>query len=161
MPGLAGSGECWGLFGRRAINSGKVIFISLKVRASPHLPSSRAGINAFTHYRRGRPSLSSAHRNYLGRVLNARGGRDAPRRALLVAEVTTTSSAWRTFIPHTLYTPHSFAHHHTARRGADLRVIQSPMGHSDIHLIYTHVNPHPPRKYLSTCPTSPNTCTRK
>lgn len=84
--------------------------------------------------------------------LNARGGRLTRRSVCKIVETYGRNVGLQGLHPHTLR--HSFATH-LLEGGADLRVLQEMLGHSDISTtqIYTHVDrSHIREEYLSTHP---------
>lgn len=100
-----------------------------------------------------RPELVRAYAKPTGAVfLNARGGRLTRQSVHAIVAAAGLSIGIENLHPHTLR--HSFATH-MLEGGADLRVIQEILGHSDISTtqIYTHVNrAHMREEYLSAHP---------
>ena len=106
-----------------------------------------------TYLEDGRPAFSKPHANPSAAVfLNARGGRLSRQSIHKIVAKAGVAIGVENLHPHTLR--HSFATHMLAG-GADLRVIQEILGHSDISTtqIYTHVNrAHIQEEYLLAHP---------
>ena len=104
-------------------------------------PIAGCALEALTNYLdEGRPALVKPYAKPTSAVfLNARGGRLTRQSIHKVVAQAGLSIGVENLHPHTLR--HSFATHMLAG-GADLRVIQEILGHSDISptQIYTHVN---------------------
>lgn len=146
--------ECTGLDLGDAILEEGYLHILGKGNKERIAPISGAALRALRDYlERGRPELVRSYAKSTSAVfLNARGGR-LTRQSVhsLVAEAGRFIGV-ANLHPHTLR--HSFATHMLAG-GADLRVIQEILGHSDISTtqIYTHVNrTHIREEYLSAHP---------
>lgn len=117
-------------------------------------PISGTALSALVDYlERGRPNLVKPYAKPTSAVfLNARGGRLTRQSIHKTVAKAGMSIGVEDLHPHTLR--HSFATHLLAG-GADLRVIQEILGHSDISTtqIYTHVNrTHIQEEYLSAHP---------
>jgi len=100
----------------------------------------------------GRPTLEKPTKPTSAVFLNARGGRLTRQSIHSIVARAGLAIGVENLHPHTLR--HSFATHMLAG-GADLRVIQEILGHSDISTtqIYTHVNrTHIQEEYLSAHP---------
>ena len=146
--------ECTGLdLGDCILEEGylRVVGKGGKERISPISGAALEALGAYLE--RGRPALAKPYAKPTAAVfLNVRGGR-LTRQSVhsLVAEAGRFIGV-ANLHPHTLR--HSFATHMLAG-GADLRVIQEILGHSDISTtqIYTHVNrTHIREEYLSAHP---------
>lgn len=125
-----------------------------KERLVPLLGSARCALEEYL--RSGRPHLhvkgkpESQDRDAV--FLNARGGRLTRRSVCNAVERYGRAVGLEGLHPHTLR--HSFATH-LLEGGADLRILQEMLGHSDISTtqIYTHVDrSHIREEYLSTHP---------
>ena len=117
-------------------------------------PISGAALRALCDYlEHGRPELVRAYAKPTPAVfLNARGGRLTRQSVHALVAEAGRSIGVANLHPHTLR--HSFATHMLSG-GADLRVIQEILGHSDISTtqIYTHVNrAHIREEYLNAHP---------
>ena len=125
-----------------------------KERLVPLLGSARAALVEYLES--GRSHLhaknSSASQDADAIFVNARGGRLSRRSVCKLVERYGRNVGIEGLHPHTLR--HSFATH-LLEGGADLRVLQEMLGHSDISTtqIYTHVDrSHIREEYLSTHP---------
>ena len=117
-------------------------------------PISGSAANALADYLEiGRPQLAKPYAKSTPAVfLNARGGRLTRQSVHTLVANAGVSVGVKNLHPHTLR--HSFATH-MLEGGADLRVIQEILGHSDISTtqIYTHVDrSHIREEYLSAHP---------
>lgn len=117
-------------------------------------PISGYGAKALTIYlEKGRSALQKSYAKPTAAVfLNARGGRLSRQSIHKIVAKTGLFIGVENLHPHTLR--HSFATH-MLEGGADLRVIQEILGHSDISTtqIYTHVNrAHIREEYLAAHP---------
>ena len=117
-------------------------------------PISGCALDALVSYlNEGRPELVKPYAKTTSAVfLNARGGRLTRQSIHKIVAKAGAAIGVDDLHPHTLR--HSFATHMLAG-GADLRVIQEILGHSDISTtqIYTHVNrSHIQEEYLSAHP---------
>lgn len=117
-------------------------------------PISGTALDALREYlEQGRPQLVKPYAQPTSAVfLNARGGRLTRQSIHKVVAKAGLAIGVKNLHPHTLR--HSYATHLLAG-GADLRVIQEILGHSDISTtqIYTHVNrTHIQEQYLSAHP---------
>ncbi len=146
--------ECTGLdLGDAVLDEGYLRIVG-KGDKERIVPIGGAALRAFCAYlERGRPELVRPYaRPTAATFLNARGGR-LTRQSVhaIVAEAGRTIGI-DDLHPHTLR--HSFATH-MLEGGADLRVIQEILGHSDISTtqVYTHVDrSHIRAEYLSAHP---------
>ena len=124
-----------------------------KERIVPILGSARRYLEEYLQL--ARPHLRTAktgHQDPDAIFLNARGGRITRRSVCTMVEKYGRNVKLEGLHPHTLR--HSFATH-MLEGGADLRVLQDMLGHSDISTtqIYTHVDrSHIREEYLSTHP---------
>lgn len=125
-----------------------------KDRLVPLLGSAREALDGYLDL--GRPGLhlksSSSGQDPDAIFLNSRGGRLTRRSVCNLVERYGRKVGLPGLHPHTLR--HSFATH-LLEGGADLRVLQQMLGHSDISTtqIYTHVDrEHIREEYLSTHP---------
>lgn len=146
--------ECSGLdLGDAMLDEGylRVVGKGDKERIAPIAGAALRALSAYLE--EGRPELAKPFAKPTAAVfLNARGGR-LTRQSMhaIVAEAGRTIGV-ENLHPHTLR--HSFATH-LLEGGADLRVIQEILGHSDISTtqIYTHVNrSHIREEYLGAHP---------
>ena len=116
-------------------------------------PISGYALSAISQYlEHGREFLVKAGKPTSAVFLNARGGRLSRQSIHAIVAKAGVGIGVENLHPHTLR--HSFATHMLAG-GADLRVIQEILGHSDISTtqIYTHVNrTHIQEEYLSAHP---------
>lgn len=117
-------------------------------------PISGSAVNALAEYLEiGRPQLVKSYAKPTSAVfLNARGGRLTRQSVHTLVTNAGVSVGVKNLHPHTLR--HSFATH-MLEGGADLRVIQEILGHSDISTtqVYTHVDrSHIREEYLSAHP---------
>lgn len=117
------------------------------------VPISGAASHALAVYlRAGRPALTKVGRSGSAVFLNARGGRLSRQSVHAMVAYAGLSIGIQNLHPHTLR--HSFATH-MLEGGADLRIIQEILGHSDISTtrIYTHVDrTHVRQEYLRAHP---------
>ncbi len=125
-----------------------------KERIVPLLGTARAALEKYLD--EGRPYLHTkgqdAPKEPAAVFLNARGGRLTRRAVCKMVETYGKRVGLEGLHPHTLR--HSFATH-LLEGGADLRILQEMLGHSDISTtqIYTHVDrAHIREEYLSTHP---------
>lgn len=146
--------ECTGLDLGDAVLEDGYLYIVGKGNKARISPISGAALRALLAYLdEGRPELVKPYAKPTAAVfLNARGGR-LTRQSVhaLVADAGRTIGVTNLH-PHTLR--HSFATHMLSG-GADLRVIQEILGHSDISTtqVYTHVNrAHIREEYLHAHP---------
>ena len=116
-------------------------------------PISGCALDALvTYLERGRSALVKPANPTSAVFLNTRGGRLSRQSIHKIVAKAGISIGVENLHPHTLR--HSFATHMLAG-GADLRVIQEILGHSDISTtqVYTHVNRvHIQEEYLSAHP---------
>ena len=116
-------------------------------------PISGCALDALTDYLdNGRPDLANLRKPTSAVFLNARGGRLTRQSIHKIVANAGLAIGIENLHPHTLR--HSFATHMLAG-GADLRIIQEILGHSDISTtqIYTHVNrAHIREEYVSAHP---------
>ena len=116
-------------------------------------PISGYALEALSQYlEHGRGLLAKVGKPTSAVFLNARGGRLSRQSVHAIVAKAGVGIGVENLHPHTLR--HSFATHMLAG-GADLRVIQEILGHSDISTtqIYTHVNrTHIQEEYLSAHP---------
>lgn len=146
--------ECTGLdVGDAVLDQGylRVLGKGGKERVSP---VSGAALRALGEYlERARPELDKPYAKPTSAMfLNARGGRLTRQSVHAIVAAAGLSIGVANLHPHTLR--HSFATH-MLEGGADLRVIQEILGHSDISTtqIYTHVNrAHLREEYLHAHP---------
>lgn len=117
------------------------------------VPISGAAFRALAVYlQKGRPALAKAGQSGAAVFLNARGGRLSRQSVHAMVARAGLSIGVQNLHPHTLR--HSFATH-MLEGGADLRIIQEILGHSDISTtrIYTHVDrTHVRQEYLRAHP---------
>lgn len=146
--------ECCGLnMGDCALKEGylRVIGKGDKERLSPI--SGSAADSLVDYLQTGRFELTKPYAKQTSAVfLNARGGRLSRQSVHKIVAQAGLLIGVKNLHPHTLR--HSFATHMLAG-GADLRVIQEILGHSDISTtqVYTHVNrAHIQEEYLSAHP---------
>ncbi len=125
-----------------------------KERLVPFLGSARRVLEKYLQ--QGRPGLhpkgKAAAQDPDAIFLNTRGGRLTRRSVCKIVERYGRNVGLEGLHPHTLR--HSFATH-LLEGGADLRILQEMLGHSDISTtqIYTHVDrSHIREEYLSTHP---------
>ncbi len=145
--------ECSGLdLGNCALAEGylRVVGKGDKERVSP---IGGCALDALTAYlERGRGAFAKPHKPTSAVFLNRRGTRLSRQSIHAIVAKAGTAIGVEGLHPHTLR--HSFATH-MLEGGADLRVIQEILGHSDIATtqIYTHVNrAHIREEYLSAHP---------
>lgn len=116
-------------------------------------PISGYALEAMTHYLNdGRSAFAKPSKPSSAVFLNVRGGRLSRQSIHKIVAKAGVGIGVENLHPHTLR--HSFATHMLAG-GADLRVIQEILGHSDISTtqIYTHVNrTHIQEEYFSAHP---------
>ncbi len=146
--------ECTGLDLTDAILDEGYLRIVGKGNKERIAPISGAALRAFTTYlEEGRPQLVKPYAKPTSAAfLNARGGRLTRQSVHSIVADAGRTIGIENLHPHTLR--HSFATH-MLEGGADLRVIQEILGHSDISTtqIYTHVNrSHIRAEYLSAHP---------
>ncbi len=146
--------ECTGLDLTDAILDEGYLRIVGKGNKERIAPISGAALRAFTTYlEKGRPQLVKPYAKPTSAAfLNARGGRLTRQSVHSIVADAGRTIGIENLHPHTLR--HSFATH-MLEGGADLRVIQEILGHSDISTtqIYTHVNrSHIRAEYLSAHP---------
>ncbi len=145
--------ECVGLdLGNCALSEGylRVVGKGDKERISPISGCALAALVAYLED--GRPAFAKPAKPSPAVFLNARGGRLSRQSIHSIVAKAGLAIGVDDLHPHTLR--HSFASHMLAG-GADLRVIQEILGHSDISTtqIYTHVNrTHILEEYLSAHP---------
>lgn len=145
--------ECSGLdLGGCALNEGylRVVGKGGKERVAPIAGCALEALAAYLE--RGRSAFAKPQKPTSAVFLNARGGRLSRQSIHTIVAKAGTAIGVEGLHPHTLR--HSFATHMLAG-GADLRVIQEILGHSDISTtqIYTHVNrAHIREEYLSAHP---------
>lgn len=125
-----------------------------KERLVPLLGSARRALDEYLANGRSHlhPQANAATQDPDAIFLNARGGRLSRRSVCKLVERYGRNVGIEGLHPHTLR--HSFATH-LLEGGADLRVLQEMLGHSDIATtqIYTHVDrSHIREEYLSTHP---------
>ena len=118
------------------------------------MPFSGAALKAVESYlKTGRPELQKPYAAPSSAVfLNARGGRLSRQSVFTIVKKAGLAIGVKNLHTHTLR--HSCATH-MLEGGADLRIIQDMLGHSDISTtqIYTHVQrSHIQREYLSAHP---------
>lgn len=146
--------ECAGLdLGNCALAEGylRVVGKGDKERIAPISGCALKALSAYLDKGRGQFAKPSA-KPTSAVFLNARGGRLTRQSIHKIVAKAGTAIGVEGLHPHTLR--HSFATHMLAG-GADLRVIQEILGHSDISTtqIYTHVNrAHIREEYLSAHP---------
>ena len=146
--------ECTGLDLGDAVLEDGYLHIVGKGNKERIAPISGAALRALCDYlEHGRPELVRAYAKPTPAVfLNARGGRLTRQSVHALVAEAGRSIGVANLHPHTLR--HSFATHMLSG-GADLRVIQEILGHSDISTtqIYTHVNrAHIREEYLNAHP---------
>lgn len=145
--------ECSGLdLGNCALTEGylRVTGKGDKDRVSPIAGCALDALVAYLET--GRPELAKPSKPTAAVFLNSRGGRLTRQSIHKIVARAGLSIGVDSLHPHTLR--HSFATHMLAG-GADLRVIQEILGHSDISTtqVYTHVNrTHIREEYLSAHP---------
>lgn len=145
--------ECSGLdLGNCALSEGylRVTGKGDKDRISPIAGCALDALVAYLET--GRPELAKPTKPTAAVFLNTRGGRLTRQSIHKIVARAGLSIGVENLHPHTLR--HSFATHMLAG-GADLRVIQEILGHSDISTtqVYTHVNrTHIREEYLSAHP---------
>ncbi|MBR2805001.1 MAG: tyrosine recombinase XerD [Eggerthellaceae bacterium] len=145
--------ECSGLdLGNCALSEGylRVTGKGDKDRISPIAGCALDALVAYLET--GRPELAKPTKPTAAVFLNTRGGRLTRQSIHKIVARAGLSIGVESLHPHTLR--HSFATHMLAG-GADLRVIQEILGHSDISTtqVYTHVNrTHIREEYLSAHP---------
>ena len=145
--------ECSGLdLGNCALSEGylRVTGKGDKDRISPIAGCALDALVAYLET--GRPELAKPTKPTAAVFLNTRGGRLTRQSIHKIVARAGLSMGVENLHPHTLR--HSFATHMLAG-GADLRVIQEILGHSDISTtqVYTHVNrTHIREEYLSAHP---------
>lgn len=122
-----------------------------KERISPISGTAREAL--IRYLEQGRPNLVKPYAQATSAVfLNARGGRLSRQSIHKIVAKAGLAIGVKNLHPHTLR--HSYATH-LLSGGADLRVIQEILGHSDISTtqVYTHVNrAHIQEQYLSSHP---------
>ena len=122
-----------------------------KDRISPI--SGTAASELFRYINKSRPQLANASKSFESAVfLNIRGGRLSRQSVHKIVKEAGEFIKIKNLHPHVLR--HSYATH-MLEGGADLRVIQDILGHSDISTtqIYTHVsNSHIQEEYLAAHP---------
>lgn len=146
--------ECTGLDLSDAVLEDGYLHIVGKGNKERIAPISGAALRALLDYlEHGRPELVRSYAKPTAAVfLNARGGRLTRQSVHALVAEAGRSIGVANLHPHTLR--HSFATHMLSG-GADLRVIQEILGHSDISTtqIYTHVNrAHIREEYLNAHP---------
>ena len=146
--------ECTGLDLSDAVLEDGYLHIVGKGNKARIAPISGAALRALLDYlEHGRPELVRSYAKPTAAVfLNARGGRLTRQSVHALVAEAGRSIGVANLHPHTLR--HSFATHMLSG-GADLRVIQEILGHSDISTtqIYTHVNrAHIREEYLNAHP---------
>lgn len=128
-----------------------------KERIAPISGTALKALNDYLEY--GRPQLARKQKKPCAAVfLNARGGRLSRQSIHAIVSRAGLIIGVEGLHPHTLR--HSFATH-LLEGGADLRVIQELLGHSDISTtqIYTHVNrAHIREEYCSAHPRARSRC---
>jgi len=145
--------ECAGLdIGNCALSEGylRIVGKGGKERISPIGGCALKALSVYLES--GRPTLEKPTKPTSAVFLNARGGRLTRQSIHSIVARAGLAIGVENLHPHTLR--HSFATHMLAG-GADLRVIQEILGHSDISTtqIYTHVNrTHIQEEYLSAHP---------
>ncbi|MGI6106288.1 MAG: site-specific tyrosine recombinase XerD [Raoultibacter sp.] len=142
-----------------SLDVGNVVFAEqyMRVRGKGSkeriVPIAGEALSVLTRYlEEGRPNLQSRQKPNSAVFLNARGGRLTRQSVHSIVARAGLYIKIEDLHPHTLR--HSFATH-LLEGGADLRVIQEILGHSDISTtqIYTHVNrSHIRAEYLRAHP---------
>lgn len=146
--------ECTGLdLGDAVLEEGYLRIVG-KGNKERIAPISGAALRTLVEYlEHGRPELVKPYAKPIAAVfLNARGGRLTRQSVHTIVADAGRAIGVANLHPHTLR--HSFATH-MLEGGADLRVIQEILGHSDISTtqVYTHVNrSHIREEYLSAHP---------